>query len=532
MDANERRERINEEIDRRVKLVADIESKGNQGIELALDYYSDHLVEWVDDFCWTYDPRNPSLEVPLPAYVPMNPAPIQAEFLEWIQWLRNEGLNGWAPKSRGVGASYFGSAYQIHAWLFEGGYAGSFLSMTEEEVDQRNDPDSLFQKLRIMLEWVPSWMLPEGFWVGQDSPHDNHRRLTNPENKSIITGKIGRSPGRGGRSSLILVDEAAHIHNLKEARRAYRENTNTAIEMSTYRGTGEPFYASAQQGGRQVFMIPWHAIPWYDDEWYEKKKAEYADDPVGFAQEIDADPTESLENVVIPQKWVQACVGFDAGEASTRPVVGGLDVAGSGKNKNVLIIRRGPWVDTPQVKQDGNTTRTAFWARDRCEADAVSRFFYDSIGIGSGVGDTLLSLPRDERPRFKVEAFNAGDSPSSLKWPNGKTSDKRFRNARAEAWWLLRDRCRKTYERAHGINDHPIEECISLPDDNDLLMQLSQPTYFYTAGGLIQIESKEDMKARGIPSPDHADALMMTMGQHMTNEKDPLEQLKRTIGRA
>lgn len=510
----ERRAEIDREIERRVRLVAKIQNAGPRGIALARSYYANRPVEWVQDFCWTYDPRNPSLEVPLPAYLPMTPAPIQVELLEWFQWLRSEGKDGWLPKSRGVGASYFACAYLDHQWLFNDGFAGSLLSMTEEEVDKRDDPDSLFQKLRIILEWIPRWQWPKGFeGVGQQSAHDNHRRLVNPETGAILTGKIGKSPGRGGRRSIVFVDEAAHIRNLVEVRRALRDNTNCIIEMSTYQGTGEPFYRSAAAGGPRVFLITWHDIPWYDDAWYERKKAQYADDPVGFAQEVEADPSQSVENVVIPQKWVQACVGFNAGNATPLPIVAGLDVAGSGKNKNVLVMRRGPWVEMPRVKHEGNTTRTAHWAREECEEFGTTRLIYDSIGVGAGVGDTLRSMPPNERPQFEVEAFNAGESPSGQKWPNGKTSAERFRNKRAEAWWMLRDRCRKTFEVVEGIAEHPFDECISLPPDPDLLIQLSQPTYFHTNAGKIQIESKEDMVKRGIPSPDHADALMMSEAQ-------------------
>lgn len=511
----ERREQISAEIERRAALVDDILS-GDNGIALALDHYKDRPVEWVDDFAWTYDPRNPKLSVPLPAYVPLKPAPVQVEMIEWMQWLLDEGKDGWLPKSRGVGASYIGSAFQTQKWLFHTGFAGSLLSMTEEEVDKRDDPDSLFQKLRIILEWTPRWQWPEGFeGVGEHSRHDNHRRLVNPENGATITGKIGKSPGRGGRRQIVMVDEASHIRNLTEVRRALRDNTNCIIEMSTYNGTGEPFFRSCQQGGRVVMLVTWKDIPWLDQEWYESKKAQYADDPAGFAQEVEADPTESVENVVIPAKWVQAAVKLDASDATPLPVVGALDVAGDGKNKNVLILRRGPVLEMPIEKSDGNTTRTAHWARDRCDEAEATRFFYDSIGIGSGVGDTLMSMDGAAAPEFSVEAFNAGERPSDLVWPNGKTSHERFANKRAEVWWLMRDRCRKSYERLEGIEEHSIEECADLPDDPDLVQQLSQPCYYKRHNGKIAIEKKEDMRARGVPSPDHADAAVMTEAQHV-----------------
>jgi hypothetical protein len=50
------------------------------------------------------------------------------------------------------------------------------------------------------------------------------------------------------------------------------------------------------------------------------------------------------------------------------------------------------------------------------------------------------------------------------------------------------------------------------PADDDLAAQLGAIKYKFTSRGQIQIESKDDMKKRGLPSPDRADALMLTAG--------------------
>jgi hypothetical protein len=104
-------------------------------------------------------------------------------------------------------------------------------------------------------------------------------------------------------------------------------------------------------------------------------------------------------------------------------------------------------------------------------------------------------------------------------WPDGKSSKERFRNLRAELWWLLR--CR--FEKAHSHTlylagnadgaQFPDEEMISIPNHPALIAQLSTPLYHYTETGKIQIESKRDMQKRGIASPDFADALTLAFAR-------------------
>ena len=64
--------------------------------------------------------------------------------------------------------------------------------------------------------------------------------------------------------------------------------------------------------------------------------------------------------------------------------------------------------------------------------------------------------------------------------------------------------------RGEGDQKHDISDLLLLPDnDPDLCSQLSLPSWEWTASGRIQIESKNKLKHRGIPSPDHADALVL-----------------------
>ena len=106
----------------------------------------------------------------------------------------------------------------------------------------------------------------------------------------------------------------------------------------------------------------------------------------------------------------------------------------------------------------------------------------DVIGLGAGVVDELLEVG------LLVRAVNVAESPST----KGT-----YLNLRAELWFKVRDWL--------GGRD------VRIPNDDILISELSSPIYKFNSAGKIKIESKEEMKKRGLPSPDRADALALTM---------------------
>ena len=99
-----------------------------------------------------------------------------------------------------------------------------------------------------------------------------------------------------------------------------------------------------------------------------------------------------------------------------------------------------------------------------------------------------------------VVALNAGKAPAD--------DDKRFANLRAELYWGIRDAAER------GTLDLD-------PEDEDVIVQLSSIQYFHRQkDGAIQIESKKDMKRRGMGSPDNADALVLTQAPEGYESED------------
>lgn len=483
---------------------------------------------WVNAHCQTYDPRL----LPADPVVPFHLYPRQEEFLLWLKEREEADEDGLAEKSRDVGFTWLCAADALHGWLFRPGFSAGFGSRKEELVDRIGNPDTIFGKIRILLENLPEWMQPAGF---KASEHDNYMRLIHPSNGATITGEAGDNIGRGGRKTKYYIDEAAFLAHPLNVEKALSQTTRCRIWVSTPNGDGNPFATKRNSGKISVFTFHWKDDPRKNaynvrDEagaivstgrgqapppppggrveypWYEAEKIRL-NDPVTVAQELDIDYTASVAGVCIPAVWVRAAVELEL--PLLGPMGAGLDVADEeGAAENVLAWGRGPVIEGIKAWNGINTTQTAWRAADESEALGVTELRYDCIGVGAGVRGTYDSAV-ERKLTFTPIAVNVGESPTEAVWPDGKTSKERFLNLRAEAWWTLRRRFEKAWEYRELGTPHPPEEMISIPNDRELIAQLSRPKAEPTENGKIQIESKKKMALRGVKSPDRAEAVLL-----------------------
>lgn len=476
---------------------------------------------FINEWVWTYDPRE---EV---SYVPFVMYPRQEEFIDFLWGLEHDQVSGVADKSRDMGFTWLCAAYLVHRWLFRRGFAGGIGSRKRDLVDKLGDPDSIFEKMRIILKKLPSWMLPEGFdW----KKHDNHLRLVNPDGEAVIAGEAGDNIGRGGRKTIYVVDEAAWLQKPLVVDAALSNNTKTIVYVSTPNGPGNPFAKKRFSGSYRVFTMHWMDDPrkahWVSSDgssgvgrppagkaavypWYEDMKRRF--DPVTIAQEVDIDYAASIEGVVCPGRWVQAAVAYWRRIDPTleEPPVAGFDVAAEGSNNNAVVVRRGPIVRSGDVivwdKTD--TFVTARKAAEIVRESKAKKCFYDGDGIGASVAGNWKHGPD---LGFDAVGIRNNWRPSKRRQETGKTAEQTFVNLRAENWWSLRRRLEKTFEHMEYDVEYEPSELIALPDIPELMTELSLPLYEKNSVGKIKIESKQDMRSRGVKSPDIADALVMT----------------------
>lgn len=474
------------------------------------------ILYWFDNYVWTFDPR--LVGKPGGAFVPFKLWPKQRENVLWLMDRIRASEEGLEEKSRDVGATYLCAGVALHQWQFTDGFKATFGSRKVDYVDKKDNPDSIFAKLRIMLRRQPPEFLPAGFnWT----QHDNYMRIVSPETGSIISGEGGDDMGRGGRSTVYFLDEAAYVPNAENVEKALSGNTDCVIWVSSVNGMGNLFARKRHSilKPHQIFRLHWRDDPRKTEEWAVAKEASFSD-PTTWAAEYDIDYSASVEGICIPAKWVESAKRLAALEprlkASTSGVVG-LDV-GAGKAKSVAVPRKGPVVEKPQSRRDPDTTDTAIWAIDIAKATGSAYLNFDAPGVGAGVSSTLMKNPT---PGLRVTAVNTGvPANEKMIWPDGRTSEEMFGNQKAELWWLGRTRLQRTHEHVlfltdkDGGKEHPVSDLMALPsgdkESDALCLELSLVKWGRNERGKIVIETKLALKARGIASPDYADALMLT----------------------
>jgi hypothetical protein len=458
------------------------------------------VVMWVNDWVWTYDPRK------TPSSMPFDLFPRQEEFLRWLEYLEREGVHGVAEKSRDVGFTWLCAAFAVHRWLFFGAKI-AFGSRKEGLVDQLGNPDTIFAKVRFIIEHLPLWMLPAGF----SKAHDNYLRLLNPVNGGAITGEGGDNMGRGGRSRIYFVDEAAFIDRPQKVDAAVSNNSDVVVSVSTANGEGNPFHTKVTTWpADRVFRFHWRDDPRKDDAWYQKMKDTL--DPVTLAQEVDIDYAAARESVTIPRAWIAPANGRALYPEEKGAIILGCDIAEFGSDKSAVAVREGRNVvhleEWQGLELEATKNRIIAIAKQQAERLGAGHrlyLFVDAIGVGAGVASGLRAY-LNENTHLPWQAVSVNVQEES--------PEPRCRRLKDALWW----RARGWFEKqAPAINPEVRREW-----RDKLVQELSTPGYKLDSAGLIQIESKDQMAKRGVRSPNLADALVMTFRwEAMKPEAEP-----------
>lgn len=191
-------------------------------------------------------------------------------------------------------------------------------------------------------------------------------------------------------------------------------------------------------------------------------------------------PEQQEENTLIPLSWIRAAQERTLEPSS--PVELGTDVGG-GSDSSTIALRRGPVVRILREDHNPDTMQTCGNVISTLKETNSIQAKVDDIGIGRGVVDRAKEL------KEPVVGINVGSAARDTE---------AFVNLRAELWWAVRDR----FEKGEIDID---------PADDDLAGELCSLRYKRTSSGKIQIESKDEAKRRGIPSPNRADALMLAL---------------------
>jgi hypothetical protein len=213
---------------------------------------------------------------------------------------------------------------------------------------------------------------------------------------------------------------------------------------------------------------------------------------------------DTLIGAELVEQAMQRAVQLDMNQ----PEIWGVDPARFGIDHSVLIKRRGnvvpeqprAWMGLDTMQLTGQLVNE--WNRVP-PAARPSLVIVDAIGIGAGVEDRLREL------NVPVMGLNVAETPSI---------QGRFRRLRDEVW--------------QGCADWLGRRLASLPWHERLRDDLCGVRYKFLSDGRLVVESKAEMRARGMPSCDYADALCLTfapgaataMAYRQLNWRQPLRR--------
>ena len=289
---------------------------------------------------------------------------------------------------------------------------------------------------------------------------------------------------------LLIVDEASGVpEQVFEAAAGSMSGHNaTTLMLSNPTRSSGTFFESHNRMANSWWTRTWSCedSPLVSDEFVEEMRLRYGEESNAFRVRVLGQFPLSDDNTIIPFHLVEAAQHRDIVVADDTDVVWGLDVARFGSDATALCKRQGPVVTELRSWRGLDLMQTTGRVVAEYEALPPSKrpteILVDSIGVGSGVVDRLRELD------LPVRGINVAESPSM-----GDT----YMNLRSELWF----KCKAWLE----------DRSCKLPKDDQLQAELTAIRYSFTSSGKMKAESKDEMRRRGVGSPDLADALCLTM---------------------
>jgi hypothetical protein len=178
------------------------------------------------------------------------------------------------------------------------------------------------------------------------------------------------------------------------------------------------------------------------------------------------------------------------------PLLIGCDPAGAGADATAIAWRRGHCIEKIEKRRGLTTMEVSGWLAKIIRDDKPAKVCIDVGGLGIGIYERLIEQGHDSSV---VVAINFGSKP--IEPPpydeTGKPSGGPL-NRRAELWSNMKN---------------ALQGRFSIPDDDALHADLTSCGYKYDSSGRLVLESKQDMRKRGMPSPDSADAMALCFSE-------------------
>ena len=284
---------------------------------------------------------------------------------------------------------------------------------------------------------------------------------------------------------MVIFDEASGIDDAIWAVTAgfFTENTPSRFWMafSNPRRNSGYFYETfhSKRDFWLTKVVDARTVEGTDKQTYQQIIDEYGPDSTQAHVEVYGEFPGAGDDQFIAASVVEQAMERDVYKDDSAPIIIGVDPARFGSDATVLAVRQGRDI-VKIIRHRGDDTMTVVGH----VIDAIDEFkpagvFIDEGGLGAGIVDRL------KEQRYKIKGVNFG-------WKSKNPA--MYQNKRTEMWGEMREWLKSA----------------SIPRDRFLKTDLVSPMMKPDSRGAIGLESKKDMKSRGVASPDAADAIALT----------------------
>jgi phage terminase large subunit len=218
-------------------------------------------------------------------------------------------------------------------------------------------------------------------------------------------------------------------------------------------------------------------------EWVDEMKAKYGEDSDIYRVRVLGEFPQQASDTLISIDLVEKAFGADRERYGEEEIIG-VDVARFGDDESAFVYRKGNFAKVLAVVYGNSTMEIAGKAKVYMKEYKNAKLHVDVVGVGAGVYDRLK-----EQPDVSARVYGVNNA-------SKPRNEDDYINLRIESWVNTRN----------WLKDAIMEK-------HEGFYQLAYPKYKINSNGKMQLESKEDMKKRGVKSPDIADALALTLSR-------------------
>jgi len=351
------------------------------------------------------------------------------------------------------------------------------------------------------LYFADEFVIQKDKMFHRDSPREWWCRALSPSVSANKEAQAETLAGLHAPHLFIIVDEASGVHDpvFVPLEGALTQEDNKVLLIGN--PTKNSGYFHETQFDPKI-MGKWLRFHWdsrkssnVTEEMINYFLEKYGEDSNVFRIRVAGEPPVDAENTLIPLNWAMECVGNSYIVNVDEPKYISCDIARYGEDASIILPRQEFKIEPWKTFRKMNTAELAGHIMQSFIDDNAEGIGIDGIGIGGPVADILYKKKNGRKFTHEVNVSTSSTDP------------KRFNRLRDELWWKMRDNCQN---RLYWFPDIDVKYGgLTLNMGQELANELAMPTYDPDHGGrgVIKIESKPELKRRGLVSPNIADAL-------------------------